>query len=211
MLLKSCWLLGSLSIVLASASTTTPLYPIANTTSVPTSSIDTTPTSSTLPDASTAAPLPTSSAFYLVVADKGTPFDGDYLYVGEAFSGDGLFVLLFGTGLDPGGAAVFHLSNGSYGSLTSDPAGYVATYYALYGGLLFQDPDPAVLAAYGETPATCELADGVVLCQNTEYATFYTYPSTVVDGGSTVPYVELGPLPVPTGAIQLTLLPVPVD
>ena len=211
MLLKSCWLSGSLFVVLASASTTIALYPIANTTSVPTSSIDATPTSSILPDASTAAPLPTSSAFYLVVADKGTPFDGDYLYVGQAFSGDGLYVLLFGKGLDLGGASVFHLSNGSYGSLTSDPSGYVATYYDLYGGLLFQDPDPATLEAYGETPATCELADGVILCQNTDYSTFYTYPSTVVDGGSTVPYVELGPLPVPTGAIQLTLLPVPVE
>ena len=145
------------------------------------------------------------------MADKGTPFDGNYLYVGQAFSGDGQYVLLFGQGLDLGGGSVFHLSEGSYGSLVSNPAGYVGTYYDLYGAILFQDPDPAVLEEYGETPVTCELADGAILCQNTEYSGFYTYASTVVDGGSTVPYVELGPLPFPSGSVNLTLLPIPVE
>lgn len=78
-------------------STTTPLYPTANGTYVPTSSID--PTSSVLPSdptTSTPGPNPKSSAFYLVVADTGTPWDGDHLYVAQDFAGDGLYVLLFG-------------------------------------------------------------------------------------------------------------------
>lgn len=204
MLFQPCWLSSLLLIV----STITSTY--ADTTAAPPSSTDPIPIFSIIPAASTPAPLPASSAFYLIVADTGTPFDGDYLYVGEAFGGDGLFLLLFGKGPALGGGSVFHLSNGSYGSLTFDPSGYVATYYDLYGGLLFQDPDPALLEAYGETPATCELGD-VILCQNTEYAVFYTFPSTVVDGGSTVPYMELGPVPIPTGAIPIRVLPVPIE
>lgn len=215
MLIQSCWLPSLLFIVSATVSaqlTTTLLYPIANGTSIPTSSID--PTSSILPAAttSTAAPLPTSSSFYLVVADTGTSLDGDYLSVGEAFSGDGIFVLLFGAKEpDPYEGDIFSLSNATYGNLIYNPSGNIATYYDLYGGIIFQDPDPAVAESYGDTPATCELADGDILCQNTEYSTFYTYPSTVVDGADTVPYVELGPLPIPSGAVRLNLLPVPVD
>ena len=158
--------------------------------------------------ASTPSPLPTSSSFYLVVADTGTPFDGDYLYIGYAFAGDGLNVALFGKEPQLADGSVFHLSNGSYGSLINNPASTVATYYDLYGGLLFETLVPGYPS---ETPVTCELADAVILCQNTDYSTFYTYPSTVEDGGTTTPYLELGPLPIPDGAIEIKLLPVPVD
>ena len=202
MLFQPCRLSSLLFLV------STTILTFANIASAQYSTADPTATSAA---AATPSPLPTSDAFYLVVADTGTPFDGDYLYFGEAFSGDGLFVLLFGKAPALGGGSVFHLSNGSYGALTSDPSGYVATYYDLYGALLFQDPDPAVLEANGETPASCELSDGVILCQNTEYAGFYTFPSTDVDGGSTVPYLELGPAPIPTGAVSIRLLPVPVE
>lgn len=216
MLVQSCWLLSLLFTVLATASadakkssTTASSQPITSTIHLPTSSIksESSILSSTHPTTSTAAPDPTSSAFYLVVKDTGTPFDGDYLYVGEAFSGDGLFVLLFGPQEpDPDLAQIFTLSNATYGSLTEDASGSVATYYDLYGGLLFETPDPSV-----PDPASCELSDFVILCQNTAYSSFYTYPSTVVDGASTVPYVELGPLPLPSGSVQLTLLPIPID
>lgn len=215
MLLQYCRLSKLLFIISATVSaqlTTTPLYPIANGIFTPASSID--PTSSSLPAAATptAAPLPTSSSFYLVVADTGTSLDGDYLYPGQAFDGDGIYVLLFGAKEpDSYGGDIFSLSNATYGNLVSNPSGNIATYYDLYGGVIFQDPDPAVLQSYGDTPAPCELADGVILCQNTDYSVFYTYPSTVVDGADTVPYVELGPIPIPSGAVHLNLLPVPVD
>ena len=176
------------------------------TTSATTSS--TTPPASSVPTSadpttSTASPDPTSSSFYLVVADTGTPFDGDYLYLGQAFAGDGLFVLLFGSQIANPDLGTFSLSNGSYGSLVDNDSRLIADYYDLYGGILF--------GAYGEKPLTCELSDGVILCQTTVYSGFYTYPSSVVNGASTVPYVELGPLPAPSGSVQLTLLPVPIN
>lgn len=194
-------------------STTTAPYPTANATYAITTSKD--PPSSTLPsDPTTSTPTttPTSSAFYLVVADTGTPWDGDYLYVAQDFAGDGLYVLLFGDQVpDPYGGSVFFLSDATYGNLTHVQAGQIATYFDLYGAILFQDPDPFVLSGNGETPVTCELADGAILCQNTAYDSFYAFPPTEVDGAITNPYVELGPDPIPAGSYGLTLLPVPVE
>lgn len=215
MLLQYCRLLSLLSIIASAtasadvkkSSTIASVHP---TTSATTSSIHLTSSilSSADPTTSTAAPHPTSSAFYLVVADTGTPFDGDYLFVGQAFAGDGLFVLRFGSQApDPDLSQIFSLGNATYGTLIDDASGEIATYYDLYGGIIFDSPG----ALYGDTPVTCELADGAILCQNTAYSSFYTYPSTVVNGASTVPYVELGPLPVPSGSVQLTLLPIPVN
>ena len=160
------WLLEMLSILSTTASaksTTTLLYPIANGTSVPTSSID--PASSVLPSTSTTAPLPTSSSFYLVVGDTGTLWDGEFLYLGLNFSDDGITVLLFGPKTpDPYLGDIFSLSNGTYGSLTDNTSGWVATYFDLDSAVVFQDTDPFVLESYGMIPDTCELADGVVLC-----------------------------------------------
>ncbi|MDI1492637.1 MAG: hypothetical protein OHK93_004419 [Ramalina farinacea] len=158
--------------------------------------------------ASTPSPLPTSDAFYLVVADTGTPFDGDYLYLGDVNS---LEVLLFGKEPQLADGSVFHLSNGSYGSLTYNPAGLVATYYDLYGALIFDSPDPTILENDGLTPATCELNGGILFCQNTDYSELYTFPSTVDDGETSIPYVLLGPPPLPSGAVGLRLLPIPVE
>ena len=159
--------------------------------------------------ASTPSPLPTSDAFYLVVADTGTPFDGDYLYLGGANS---LNLLNFG-GKEPQELdfSVFHLTTDGYGSLTYNPSGVIATYYDLYGALVFDGPDPTILEDEGLTPAICETNDGILFCQNTDYSEFYTFPSTVVDGETTVPYVLLGPPPLPSGAVGLRLLPIPVE
>ena len=227
MIFQSNWLLSLFFILSATASadlkrrdsalsTTTAPYPTANGTYAITSSID--PTSSILPSvssdptSSTPKATPTSSAFYLVVADTGTPWDGDYLYVAQDFAGDGLYVLLFGDKVpDPLGGSVFFLSDATYGNLTHLQAGYIATYFDLYGAIIFQDPDPFALSLNGETPATCELSDGVVLCQNTAYSAFFAFPQEEVDGALTNPYVELGPFPIPQGSYQLTLLPVPVE
>lgn len=156
-------------------------------TSVPTSSIG--PASSVLPSTSTTAPLPTSSSFYLGVGDTGTPWDGEFLHLNS--SGDRITVLLFGP-------------------KTPDP--YLGDiYFDLDSAVVFQDPDPFVLESYGMIPDTCEIADGVVLCQNGAYSVFYAYPQTVVDGAVTIPYVELGPHPPPPGSFQLSLLPIPLE
>lgn len=163
-------------------------------------------------DYSTTAPLPTSSSFYLVVGDTSTPWDGEFLHLGLDFSDDGITVLLFGPKTpDPYLGDIFGLSNGTYGSLTDNKSGLVATYFGLESAIVFQDPDPFVLESYWMIPDTCELADGVVLCQNGAYSVFYAYPQTVVDGAVTVPYVELGPHPPPTGSFQLSLLPIPLE
>lgn len=205
MLVQSYWLL-SLLFVVSSATPAADKKKTSTTTSLPSSTTtsSTTPPASSLPPPTAPSPVPTSSSFYLVVEATGTPFDGDYLHLAQAFPGDGLYVLLFGPQTpDPDLSQIFSLTNGSYGSLVDDDSGLVADYYDLYGGVLF--------GAYGEKALTCELADSVVLCQNTAYSVFYTYPSSVVDGASTVPYVELGPVPVPEGSVQLTLLPVPIN
>ncbi|KAM0795176.1 hypothetical protein BDR22DRAFT_872218 [Usnea florida] len=208
MLIQSYWLLSLLFVSSATAAPdkkkTSTIIPLPSSTSVTQVSITPTSSTSTSPPTSTASPAPISSSFYLVVADTGTPFDGDYLYLGQAFPGDGLFVLLFGSQTpNPDLSQTFRLSNGSYGSLVDNDSGLIADYYDLYGGILF--------GAYGEKAVTCELADGVILCQNTAYSGFYAYPSEVVGGQSTVPYVELGPVPVPEGSVQITLLPVPIN
>ena len=208
MLIQSYWLLSLLFV--SSATAAADKKKTSSTTSLPSSTsathISNTPLSSTsvnLPT-STASPTPISSSFYLVVADTGTPFDGDYLYLAQAFPGNGLFVLLFGAQTpNEDLSQIFSLSNATYGSLVDNDSGLIADYYDLYGGILF--------GAYGEKAITCELADGVILCQNTVYSSFYAYPSEVVDGQSTVPYVELGPLPVPEGSVELSLLPVPIN
>ena len=112
---------------------------------------------------------------------------------------------------DPLGGSVFFLTEATYGNLTYVQAGDIATHFDLYGAIIFQDPDQFVLNSYGEIPATYELADGVISCQNTTSSVFYALPQTEVDGALTNPYVELGPYPIPAGSYQLALLPVPVD
>ena len=199
MLFQSCRLSSLLFIV------STTILTFANIASAQRSTAYPTTTSAA---ASTPSPLPTSDAFNLVVADTGTPFDGDYLYLGSANS---LLLLMFGKEPQLADNSVFHLSNDYYGSLTHNPSGVIATYYDLYGALVFSGPDPTILEDEGLTPVTCELNDGIIFCQNTAYSELYTFPSTVDDGETSIPYVLLGPPPLPSGAVGLRLLPVPVE
>ena len=170
MLVQSGWLLSLLFTVSATASadvkqssTTPSLHSMIRNVHLPTNSIKSKSSilSSTDPTTSTAAPDPTSSSFYFVVKGTDTPFGADCLYVSEASSSDGLFVLLFGPQKpNPDLAQIFTLSNATHVSFTEDASGSVATYYDLYGGLFFKTPDPSVT-----DPAFCELSDFVTLSE----------------------------------------------
>lgn len=188
-------------------STATPPYPTgsANGTSVSTGL--TYPTSPILPSGtsssastSTPVPPPTIGPFYLVVADTGTPFDGDYLNLGSEPSDNGLNVLVFGsTELVPGGDSVYYLFPD--GTFQNDNTGLTASYVNSSASFVFPNPGSPEYA--GEAAVTCEYdVGGVLTCQK---GVFYAFPQTVVDGELTVPFLQLGSM-VPTGAFQLTLL-----
>ena len=153
----------------------------------------------------TAVPAPIPSTFYLVVANTGTSFDGEYILIAMDDSRSKLYLGLFGLKEpDPAGGSVFNLS--TKGTLRQGVSGLVAGYSDLYGGFLFEYPDS--LASLSESIATCVIDGGALDCQNQEAGVFYAFPQTVIAGGHTIPSVKLGPT-VPTGGCQLTLLVVP--
>ena len=161
--------------------------------------------------ATSAAPaLPVSSAIYLVVGNTGTPFDGSYLTVGQAFPEDELDFLLFGDTLpDPSGASVFTVDDVN-GTLTQVLSSLIATYIDPAGPIIMAEPDS--FADIGLAAAHCGIAR-MVGCQTTgqEATLFYGSVSTLVAGGYTTPHVELGPyVPPEEGAVELIVLPIPV-
>ena len=196
--------------------TTPSPYPTgsANGTAIPTGSIY--PTRPILPSGvssntstSTAIPNPTPSPFYLVVADTGTPFDGDYLFIGMDNERSGLELLLFGpqeptSEPSPTAASVFSLS--ADGILRQDSTGLIASYFDNYGLFVFEYPD--ALESEGESAATCKIVGGALTCQNGADGVFSALYQAVVDEYHPEPSVYLAPT-VPAGYSPLTLLVVP--
>ena len=157
---------------------------------------------------STASALPVSSAIYLVVGNTGTPFDGAYLTVGQAFPEDELDFLLFGDKIpDPSGASVFTVDDVN-GTLTHILSGLIATYIDASGPIIMADPGS--FADIGLTAAHCGIGR-LAACDTTEDTIFYGSVSTLVAGGYTTPHVELGPyVPPEEGAREIFVLPIPV-
>ena len=198
MLFQTYWLLSLL--FAASATASAALQPRQNGTISPTATAA----------ASTASALPASPAIYLVVTDRGTPFDGRYLTVGQAFPEDDLKFILFGDVLpDPSGASVFTVDDDN-GTMTHLMSGLVATYIDAAGPIIMADPRD--IYDVGLNLANCEIG-GLWDCATTGAEATITYgsASVLVAGGYTTPHVLVGPYVAPEeGAVEIIVLPIPL-
>lgn len=200
MLVKFCWLTGllvSTGTAVQLPSTATPPYPngSANGTVISTSSIYPSGVSST------AVSTPTPSAFYLLIADTGTPFDGEYLTVGAGLD------VAANVATEPVTAAsrqVFRLS--ANGTLWNDDSGLFASY----------PPSSPGDFTWGETsvdgspltPATCGIVDEALTCTFGETGSFFVDPEHFVYE-EPVPTIVLFGSTVLVGLYPITVLVVP--
>lgn len=156
---------------------------------------------------SIAATSRTPSAFYLIVADTGTPFDGDYIYVSVDPHEDNLYLPQFGTNEpDPTGVSVFSLSADC--TLQQDSSGFnceLPQRDGCFGGLVSSSTIRPLSTPLGRWRRLCEIVDGALTRQNGAMGVFYAYPATVIAGELVIPIVGLGPM-APSGTYQLTSL-----
>lgn len=179
-------------------STSAPPYPTG--TAVPTGSITT----------STATPTstPSSEFFYLVVADTGTQYDGDFLTISSQSSGTGLLVL-YPRAQAPDEVTLFSTFNiNADGTLQNEFARGIANIFPGTDGTLFFR-DEAYVDAAGNIKSICEVVGGTLTCQTGADTVFFICPfqriaGTLVDGT-----VNVGPTVRP-GCTPITLLVVPV-
>lgn len=180
-------------------STSAPPYPTG--TAVPTGSLTT----------STATPTstPSSELFYLVVADTGTQYDGNFLSISSESSGTGLSVL-YPRAQAPDEVSPFYTFNtNADGTLQNEFAGEIANIFpgGTDGTLFFRDE--AYVDAVGNIKTICEVVGGTLTCQTGADTVFFICPyrriaGTLVDGT-----VNVGPTVQP-GCTPITLLAVPV-
>lgn len=145
---------------------------------------------------SIAAPSPTPSAFYLVVAGPSTLFDGDYIYVSVDPREDNLYLPQFGTNEpDPTGLSVFSLS--AECTLQQDSSSFnceLPQRDGCFGGLVSSSTIRPLSTPLGRSRRLCEIVDGALTRPNGAMGVFYACPATVIAGELVIPNVGLGPI-----------------
>ena len=187
------------------SSTSAPPYPtgtgIASGTAIPTGSTTAPTATSTL--------IPSSEFFYLVVADTGTQYDGDYLSIGSESSGTGLLVLY------PGAKAPEEVTSFSTFNLNADSTlqnefdGGIANIFpgSTDGTLFFRDE--AYVDAVGNIKTICEDVSGTLTCQTGADTVFFICPFETIAATLIGGTVNVGPTVQP-GCTPITVLVVPV-
>ena len=181
--------------------------------SLPSTSAAPYPTGTAIPTGSitpTAAPtsIPSSELLYLVIADTGTEYDGEYLGVNSQYSGTGLLVLYprKNVNRDPP-FSVFNIN--ADGTLQNEFSGGIANIFpgSTDGTLHFEDV--AYVEEVGNIKTICDVVGGTLNCQTGADTVFFICPfrreaATQLDGTLNVGRT------VQPGCTPITVLVVPV-
>lgn len=205
---SSSWLTSLLFIALATvrATSLTSIYPPADLKrrSLSTGTAVSLPSTVTPPyptGSANGTAAPTPSAFYLVIADTGTPFDGEYLAVATLPDDNSITAAI---PVSSEYRSVFSLS--ADGTLLEEGTGLVASYYSGYpGGFTWSNP---ALEGGDFTAATCDIVGGALTCTFGETGGFFVIPGEVIDYEPFPAQVGFGPT-VPAGDYPSTILVVP--
>ena len=165
-------------------------------------------TGSIVTSTATTTPIPPSDFFYLVVADTGTSYDGDYLSIGSDTSGASILVLYPGS--EPSEVTSFSTFNiNADGTLQNEFVGGIANIFTgSESGTLFFENEASVDES-GNTKSICDDIGGTLNCQTGAATVFYICPPEVITGTLVGGTVDVG-LTVEPGCTPVTLLVVPV-
>lgn len=156
----------------------------------------------------TPTPIPSTEFFYLVVADTGTQYDGDYLSIGSDTVGNGLLVLYPGEGPDQVTSfSTFNIN--ADGTLQNEFVGGIANIFpgGTTGTLFFRGE--TYVDESGNTKTICEVLGRTLTCQTGADTVFFICPPEVISGTLVGGTVDVGQT-VTQGCTAITLLVVPV-